>query len=75
MSEPSGALGGGSSVVGSAAGYLGGMADRLLMRVTDVFLAFPRLVLALAFVAALRPGISSAVVAIPLTACRYAWHP
>ncbi len=43
-------------IVGCVAGYLGGRADRLLMRVTDVFLAFPRLILALAFVAALRPG-------------------
>ena len=50
--------------VGSVAGYLGGMADRVLMRVTDVFLAFPRLVLALAFVAALKPGITSAIIAI-----------
>ena len=41
------------------------------MRVTDVFLAFPRLVLALAFVAALRPGVTSAVAAIALTA----WPP
>jgi peptide/nickel transport system permease protein len=57
--------------VGSVAGYLGGEIDRVLMRVTDVFLAFPRLVLALAFVAALRPGISSAVIAIALTA----WPP
>jgi len=57
--------------VGSVAGYLGGMADRVLMRVTDVFLAFPRLVLALAFVAALKPGITSAVIAIALTA----WPP
>jgi peptide/nickel transport system permease protein len=57
--------------VGSIAGYLGGFADRALMRVTDVFLAFPRLVLALAFVAALRPGITSAVIAIALTA----WPP
>jgi len=39
-------------VVGCAAGYFGGLADRLLMRVTDVFLAFPRFILALAFVAA-----------------------
>ena len=53
--------------VGSVAGYLGGIADRVLMRVTDVFLAFPRLVLALAFVAALRPGITSAIIAIALT--------
>ncbi len=57
--------------VGSVAGYLGGLADRILMRVTDVFLAFPRLVLALAFVAALKPGITSAVIAIALTA----WPP
>jgi len=57
--------------VGSVAGYLGGEADRVLMRVTDVFLAFPRLVLALAFVAALRPGITSAIIAIALTA----WPP
>jgi peptide/nickel transport system permease protein len=58
-------------VVGTVAGYAGGVADRVLMRVTDVFLAFPRLVLALAFVAALRPGIGSAVIAIALTA----WPP
>ena len=57
--------------VGCIAGYAGGLWDRLLMRITDVFLAFPRLVLALAFVAALRPGITSAVAAIALTA----WPP
>jgi len=57
--------------VGSIAGYLGGFVDRVLMRVTDVFLAFPRLVLALAFVAALKPGITSAIIAIALTA----WPP
>ncbi len=57
--------------VGCVAGYAGGLWDRLLMRVTDIFLAFPRLILALAFVAALRPGIPSAVAAIALTA----WPP
>ncbi len=57
--------------VGSVAGYAGGIADRVLMRVTDIFLAFPRLILALAFVAALQPGISSAIIAIALTA----WPP
>ena len=57
--------------VGTVAGYFGGLADGVLMRVTDVFLAFPRLVLALAFVAALRPGITSAIIAIALTA----WPP
>lgn len=54
-------------MVGSAAGYVGGLADAILMRVTDVFLAFPRLILALAFVAALGPGIENAVIAISLT--------
>jgi peptide/nickel transport system permease protein len=58
-------------VVGTVAGYAGGFADRVLMRITDIFLAFPRLILALAFVAALRPGIGSAVIAIALTA----WPP
>jgi len=58
-------------LVGSVAGYLGGIADRAMMRVTDVFLAFPRLILALAFVAALKPGITSAVFAIALTS----WPP
>jgi len=57
--------------VGCVAGYAGGWLDRALMRVTDVFLAFPRLILALAFVAALRPGVESAVLAIALTA----WPP
>lgn len=54
-------------IVGSVAGYLGGLVDRILMRLTDIFLAFPRLILALAFVAALKPGITSAVFAIALT--------
>ncbi len=58
-------------LVGCVAGYAGGVWDRLLMRVTDIFLAFPRLILALAFVAALRPGIASAIAAIALTA----WPP
>jgi len=54
--------------VGTVAGYMGGWVDAVLMRITDVFLAFPRLVLALAFAAALGPGIENAVVAISLTA-------
>jgi peptide/nickel transport system permease protein len=58
-------------VIGAASGYLGGWVDRLLMRITDVFLAFPRLVLALAFVAALGPGLENAVIAIAFTA----WPP
>ncbi len=57
--------------IGCIAGYFGGIVDTVLMRVTDVFLAFPRLILALAFVAALKPGVESAVLAIALTA----WPP
>lgn len=54
-------------VVGCVAGYSGGWVDQILMRTTDVFLAFPKLVLALAFVAALKPGLTSAVIAIAIT--------
>ncbi len=53
--------------IGLPAGYFGGAVDAVLMRLTDIFLAFPRLVLALAFAAALGPGIVNAVVAIALT--------
>ncbi len=58
-------------VIGTVAGYAGGWVDVVLMRFTDIFLAFPRLILALAFVAALGAGIENAVLAISLTA----WPP
>lgn len=58
-------------LVGTVAGYFGGWFDTVLMRVTDIFLAFPRLVLALAFAAALGPGIENAIIAISITA----WPP
>ncbi|MGI9436958.1 MAG: nickel transporter permease [Geminicoccaceae bacterium] len=54
-------------LVGTVAGYMGGWVDRILMRITDIFLAFPKLILALAFVAALGPGIENAVLAIAIT--------
>ncbi len=54
-------------VVGCSSGYLGGWLDIFLMRLTDVFLAFPRLVLALALAAALGPGLENAILAIALT--------
>jgi len=54
-------------VIGATAGYLGGWVDTILMRITDIFLSFPSLVLALAFSAALGPGIENAVIAIALT--------
>jgi len=55
--------------VGTVAGYSGGLIDAALMRITDIFLAFPRLILAL--VAALGPGIENAVLAIAITS----WPP
>jgi peptide/nickel transport system permease protein len=58
-------------LVGTVAGYAGGWLDTVLMRVTDIFLAFPRLILALAFVSALGPGIQNAIIAIAITA----WPP
>lgn len=58
-------------IVGTVAGYFGGFVDTLLMRITDIFLAFPKLILALAFVAALGPGIKNAVIAIAITS----WPP
>lgn len=58
-------------LVGTVAGYAGGWIDTVLMRITDIFLAFPKLILALAFVAALGPGIENAVIAIAITS----WPP
>ncbi|MDO3432719.1 ABC transporter permease [Rhizobium sp. CBN3] len=58
-------------IVGTVSGYAGGWVDATLMRITDIFLAFPKLVLALAFVAALGPGIQNAVIAIAITS----WPP
>jgi peptide/nickel transport system permease protein len=58
-------------LVGTTAGYFGGWVDTVLMRLTDIFLAFPRLILALAFVAALGPGIENAIIAIAITS----WPP
>jgi peptide/nickel transport system permease protein len=57
--------------VGTTAGYLGGWADQVLMRITDIFLAFPKLILALALVSALGPSIQNAIIAIALTS----WPP
>jgi peptide/nickel transport system permease protein len=58
-------------IIGAVAGTRGGWVDAIFMRVTDVFLAIPKLLLALAFVAALGPGIVNAALAITLTA----WPP
>ncbi|GLU35026.1 ABC transporter permease [Trinickia caryophylli] len=55
-------------LIGTTAGFSGGLVDTVLMRITDVALAFPKIVLALAFAAALGPGVVNAVVAISITA-------
>jgi len=53
-------------VIGATAGYFGGLVSEILMRITDVVLAFPTLVLALAVNAALGPGLESAMLAISM---------
>ncbi|MCL6650859.1 D-ala-D-ala transporter subunit [Agrobacterium rubi] len=57
--------------VGTTAGYLGGKYDTVMMRITDIFLSFPSLILSLAFVAALGPSLNNAIIAIALTS----WPP
>ena len=52
------------TALGAAAGYLGGRVDALLMRATDVFLAFPGILLAIALVAVLGPALSHLVLAL-----------
>lgn len=51
-------------VVGLLAGYLGGWVEQLLMRLVDVLLAFPGLLLAIALVAVLGPGLANVVIAL-----------
>ncbi len=58
-------------LVGTTAGYIGGRFDTVMMRITDIFLSFPSLILSLAFVAALGPSLNNAIIAIGLTA----WPP
>ena len=53
-------------LVGIPSGYFGGTVDQVLMRMTDMFLAFPRLVLAMAFTAALGPNLTNTILAIGL---------
>ena len=53
--------------LGIVAGYFGGWLDEVIMRVTDVFLAFPSLLLALALAAVLPPSLTSLTIAIAVT--------
>jgi ABC-type dipeptide/oligopeptide/nickel transport system permease subunit len=56
------------SIIGLIAGYAGGFVDNLLMRLMDVLLAFPSLLLAIAIVTVLGPGLQNALMAIALVA-------
>jgi len=53
-------------IVGITAGYFGGAVDEILMRITDMFLAFPRLVLAMVLTAVLGPNLTNTMIAISL---------
>jgi peptide/nickel transport system permease protein len=59
------------TLIGALAGLLGGLWDRILMRFCDAFMAFPRLVLALAIAAVLGANVATVVLAISITA----WTP
>lgn len=52
--------------IGLIAGFFGGTVDTLIMRVMDIILAFPSLILALVLVAVLGPGLTNAMIAIAL---------
>ncbi len=51
-------------IIGAVAGYAGGIVDELLMRLTELFMAFPFIILAMAVTAALGPDIRNAVIAL-----------
>ncbi len=53
--------------LGALAGYVGGWVDNLIMRVTDLFLAFPSLLLAVTIVAAVGPSLTNAMIAIAIS--------
>ncbi len=55
------------TMMGLLGGYFGGWPDRLLIHVTDVFLAFPGILLAIAFAAVLGPGLDNLILALCLT--------
>ncbi len=53
--------------LGSIAGYLGGIIDETIMRVTDIFMAFPALIFAMAIVIALGPSLNTVIIALIVT--------
>ncbi|NMB12845.1 MAG: ABC transporter permease [Firmicutes bacterium] len=53
-------------ILGAIAGYVGGMTDTIIMRIMDLILAFPSILLAIAIVASLGPGVANAMLAIAI---------
>jgi peptide/nickel transport system permease protein len=51
-------------ILGSLAGYFGGVIDEVIMRITDIFLAFPALILAMALVTVMQPSLTSVMIAL-----------
>lgn len=54
------------TLIGAIAGYAGGFIDEALMRITDIFLAFPAIILAMAIAASLGPNLRNTVIALTL---------
>ncbi len=59
-------------LVGGIAGFLGGLVDRILMRLCDLFLSLPTVVLSLFFIGILGSGLQNIIIAIALT--HWAWY-
>ncbi|MEA3355981.1 MAG: ABC transporter permease [Candidatus Bipolaricaulota bacterium] len=56
------------TTIGIVSGYFGGLLESILMRITDIFMAFPRLILAMAIAAAIGPSLTNVVIAISFSA-------
>jgi peptide/nickel transport system permease protein len=55
------------TVLGVVGGYLGGRVDGVIMRIADLFMAFPKIVLAMAVAAVLGPSVRNTVMAVAVT--------
>ncbi|HHY14094.1 MAG TPA: ABC transporter permease [Thermoanaerobacterales bacterium] len=55
------------AIIGSVAGYFGGVLDNIIMRIMDVLMALPSMLLAISIVAALGPGLTNLLIAISVS--------
>lgn len=55
------------TILGAVAGYMGGIVDQTIMRITDIFLSFPGIILAMSIAAALGPSIENVLLALAIT--------